>query len=293
MFSRRTNWPLHSNAFTQALAEVKASGARIIDLTVSNPTEAGIGPDANTTLTALMNPEAMRYEPQPLGLLSAREAVCRYYCESHDIPDLNPERLVLTTSTSEAYTFIFRLLCNSGDEVLVPKPSYPLFEFLAELCDVKLVPYALVYDHGWQIDFTSLSDSASANSRALIVVHPNNPTGHFVSGHDRSELNSFCRKHELALIADEVFLDYAHDGSMQSSFTSNTAALTFTLSGISKISALPQMKLAWVVASGPEDLVAQASALGLNDLQEETSPEAESGGISPDAAVAELAVSAD
>ena len=131
---------------------------------------------------ALRNPEAMHYDPQPRGLLEARQAVCHYYRESHEVFDLDPERLILTTSTSEAYTYVFRLLCNPGDEVLVPKPSYPLFEFLADLADVKLVPYPLLYDHGWQIDFDSLYKAATAQTRAVILVHPNNPTGSYVSG---------------------------------------------------------------------------------------------------------------
>ena len=260
MFSQRTNWPLAHNAFTRALEEVRASGQQILDLTVSNPTEAGVQPAPEAVLGALANPEVMRYNPQPRGLLGARKAVCRYYRESHGIFDLDPERLVLTTSTSEAYSYVFRLLCNPGDEILVPKPSYPLFEFLADLSDVKLVPYPLIYDHGWQIDFDSLYKAATPHTRAVIVVHPNNPTGSYASASETSALNVFCKDYNLALIVDEVFLDYAHDGAARPSFVANTSALTFTLSGISKISALPQMKLSWVVTSGPQQLVAQAGA---------------------------------
>jgi len=143
------------------------------------------------------------------------------------------------------------LLANPGDEVLVPKPSYPLFDFLAELQDVKLVGYPLLYDHGWQIDWPSLEEAISKTTRAVVVVHPNNPTGSYVSAAERERLNKLCRERGLALIVDEVFLDYAHDGSRRESFVANDAALTFTLSGVSKISALPQMKLAWVAVSGP------------------------------------------
>jgi aspartate/methionine/tyrosine aminotransferase len=202
----------------------------------------------------------MHYDPQPHGLLRARQAVCRYYRESHEVFDLDPERLILTTSTSEAYSYVFRLLSNPGDEILVPKPSYPLFEFLADLADVKLVPYPLLYDHGWQIDVDSLYKAATAQSRAVILVHPNNPTGSYVSAAETSALNAFCGDYGLALIVDEVFLDYAHDGVLRGSFVSNADALTFTLSGVSKISALPQMKLAWVATSGPEEMVAEAGA---------------------------------
>jgi len=260
MFSHRTNWRLQPNALARALEQARSSGQKILDLTVSNPTEAGIRPDSDTVLAALANPAALQYDPQPRGLLSARQSVCRYYREAHDVFDLDPDRLILTTSTSEAYSYVFRLLCNPGDEILVPKPSYPLFEFLADLSDVKLVPYPLFYDGGWQIDFDSLYKAATAQSRAVILVHPNNPTGSYVSPQERATLNLFCREYGLALVVDEVFLDYAHDGAPRSSFVSNADALTFTLSGISKISALPQMKLAWVATTGPGDFVQNAGA---------------------------------
>jgi aspartate/methionine/tyrosine aminotransferase len=260
MFSHRTNWRLSPNALTRAIEEARASGQEVLDLTVSNPTEAGVRPDSEIVLAALANPETMHYDPQPRGLLEARQAVCRYYRESHEVVDFDPERLVLTTSTSEAYSYVFRLLCNPGDEMLVPKPSYPLFEFLADLADVKLVPYPLLYDHGWQIDFDSLCKATTARSRAVILVHPNNPTGSYVSAAETSALNAFCRDNNLALIVDEVFLDYAHDGAPRRSFVTNADTLTFTLSGISKISALPQMKLAWVATSGPEEMVSEAGA---------------------------------
>src|SRR5438445_3046398 len=191
MFSQRTNWRLGPNALTRAIEEARASGERILDLTVSNPTEAGVRPDAEIVLAALANPEAMHYDPQPRGLLEARQAVSRYYGESHEV-DLDPERLILTTSTSEGYSYVFRLLCNPGDEILVPKPSYPLFEFLADLADVKLVPYPVLYDHGWQLDFPSIHRAATDQTRAVVVVHPNNPTGSYISESERSALNAFC-----------------------------------------------------------------------------------------------------
>jgi aspartate/methionine/tyrosine aminotransferase len=259
MFSQRTNWRLSPNALSRAIEQARASGQHILDLTVSNPTEAGVRPDAEIVLAALANPEAMHYDPQPRGLLGARQAVCRYYRESHEI-DLDPERLILTTSTSEAYSYVFRLLCDPGDEILVPKPSYPLFEFLADLADVKLVPYPVLYDHGWQIDLDSLYKADTVRSRAVILVHPNNPTGSYVSTAESAALNAFCRDRGLALIVDEVFLDYSHDGVSRRSFVRNADALTFTLSGVSKISALPQMKLAWVASSGSEEMVAEAGA---------------------------------
>jgi aspartate/methionine/tyrosine aminotransferase len=260
MFSNRTNWHLAPNDLSRVLKEVRASGQEIFDLTISNPTEAGVLPDPEVVLGALVNPDVIRYDPQPRGLLEARKAVCRYYHDAHRVFDLDPERLVLTTNTSEAYSYVFRLLCNPSDEILVPKPSYPLFEFLADLSDVKLVPYPLIYDHGWQIDFDSLYKAATSRSRAVIIVHPNNPTGSYVSTSETAALHDFCRDYNTALIVDEVFLDYAHDGEPRPSFAANAEALTFTLSGISKISALPQMKLAWVATSGPDQMVAEAGA---------------------------------
>ncbi len=218
MFSDRTNWRLAQNRFTVALEEVRASGARILDLTVSNPTRAGLHYDAAAILGALSSPRALDYDPQSKGLLEAREAVAGYYRDrsgrgerdaaSNASADVDAERIVLTTSTSEGYSFVFRLLCNAGDELLVPKPSYPLFEFLADLQDVKLIPYPLIYDHGWQMDFPSLEKAVTPQTRGVVVVHPNNPTGSYVQPGEMGMLNSFCREHGLAVIADEVFLDY-------------------------------------------------------------------------------------
>lgn len=258
MFSRRTDWKLSPNRFTQAQRELQARGREVLDLTISNPTRAELHYDAETILRALVNPQAMDYDPQPKGLRSAREAVAGYYGKQHN--DIDPESIVLTTSTSEGYSYVFRLLCNGEDEILVPKPSYPLFEFLADLQDVKLVPYPLLYDHGWQIDFASLYKAVNHRTRAVVVVHPNNPTGSFVADKERSALNQFCREYNLDLVADEVFLDYAHDGASRATFADNREVLTFTLSGLSKISGLPQMKLAWIVTGGTDEQVSAALA---------------------------------
>jgi alanine-synthesizing transaminase len=259
MFSDRTNWKLTRNRLTEALDEVRSSGARVLDLTISNPTRAGLRYDEPVILQSLASPHAMDYDPQPKGLPSARSAVAAYYKTDHRI-DLDPESLILTTSTSEGYSFVFRLLCNPGDELLVPKPSYPLFEFLADLQDVKLVPYPLIYDHGWQMDFPSLQQAVTKRTRGVVVVHPNNPTGSYVRSDERKSLNRFCSEHHLALIADEVFLDYALDSAPRQSFANNPDVLTFTLSGVSKISALPQMKVAWIATSGPAAEVEAAQA---------------------------------
>ncbi len=175
------------------------------------------------------------------------------------IERVDPERIFLTCSTSEAYTYVFRLLCEAGDEILVPSPSYPLLEFLADLADIRVTPYPLLYDHGWQIDLEALGTALTPRSRALLVVHPNNPTGSFVKPREAAELAAICARREMAIVADEVFLDYAAGlPAIAPTFALHHAALTFTLSGLSKIAALPQMKLAWLAVSGPEILAQQA-----------------------------------
>ena len=254
MFSKRTDWKLTHNRFTETQHQLEKSGRAVLDLTVSNPTRVGVQHDERI-VQSLLNPKALDYDPQPKGMLSAREAVVNYYRDQYKGSDFDPESLILTTSTSEGYSYVFRLLCNPQEEILVPKPSYPLFEFLADLQDVKLVPYPLLYDHGWQIDFPSLNNAVTSKTRAVVLVHPNNPTGSYVSQSEQNALNKFCNEHGLALIVDEVFLDYSHDAARRPTFAANNAALTFTLSGLSKISALPQMKLAWIVTSGPAEQV--------------------------------------
>lgn len=256
MFAERTNWNLAGNRLSEALARHRAGGKRQYDLTASNPTECGFAHDSEGILAALRNPAALRYEPNPKGLASARLAVTEYY--SARGAAISAEDVVLTTSTSEAYSFAFRLLCNPGDEVLIPAPSYPLFAFLADIQDVKLVRYPLVYDHGWQIDFHSLRQAVTSRTRGVIVVNPNNPTGHFVKAQELAQLNEICAERQMALIADEVFLDFALSGARPVSCAGNSGALTFAMSGLSKIAGLPQMKMAWLVASGPEELKRQA-----------------------------------
>jgi aspartate/methionine/tyrosine aminotransferase len=256
MFAERTNWNLAGNRLSEALARHRAAGKPLLDLTASNPTECGFAYDSEAILTALQNPAALRYEPNPRGLESARLAVTEYYSERG--ASATAEDIVLTTSTSEAYSFVFRLLCNPGDELLIPAPSYPLFGFLADIQDVKLVRYPLIYDHGWQIDFHSLQQAIGPRTRGVIVVNPNNPTGHFVKQSELAKLNEVCAPRQMALIADEVFFDFALSEEKRPSFAGNAGALTFTMSGLSKIAGLPQMKMAWVIASGPAELKTQA-----------------------------------
>jgi alanine-synthesizing transaminase len=258
MFAKRTDWNLASNRLSEALAAHRAAGKPLLDLTVSNPTECGFAYDNETILSSLRNPAALKYEPNPRGLECARRAVVQYYAEKGAAVGI--EDIILTTSTSEAYSFVFRLLFNPGDEILIPAPSYPLFDFLADILDVNLVPYALVYDHGWQIDFHALEQAVTPRTRGVIVVHPNNPTGHFAKPADFAKLNSLCSGREMAIIADEVFLDFSLEKKQQGSFAANRSARTFTLSGLSKISGLPQMKAAWLIASGPQQWKREAVA---------------------------------
>src|SRR5260370_19139223 len=207
MFAERTNWNLAGNRLSEALARHRAGGKRLFDLTASNPTECGFDYETETVLGALRNPAALRYEPNPKGLAVARREVPKYYAGRAETVSLDD--VVLATSTSEAYSFVFRLLCNPGDELLIPAPSYPLFAFLADIQDVKLARYLLVYDHGWQIDFHSLQQAITPRTRVVIVVNPNNPTGHFVKQNELAKLNELCAARGMALIADEVFLDFA------------------------------------------------------------------------------------
>lgn len=265
MFARRTNWKLEENEYTRALHRLRRSGEQILDLAASNPTTCGFLYDAEAILEALRDPAALVYAPDPRGLLSAREAVADYYREKAPGAHFDPRNLILTTGTSEAYSFLFRLLCEPGDEVVAAHPSYPLFDFLADIQDVKLRPFRLLYDHGWQMDFQALREAIGARTRAILLVHPNNPTGHFIRAGEAAQLNDICRERGLALVVDEVFSDYALSPPAgrdlpHGSFAFNSSVLTFVLSGLSKVSALPQCKLAWIAAGGPDSLVRDALA---------------------------------
>jgi aspartate/methionine/tyrosine aminotransferase len=261
MFSKRLKWDLEPNRLARLIEEKKRAGARILDLTESNPTRVRFDYPVEEILGALAQAPAMLYEPAPRGLLVAREAVAGYYAERGF--DVDPERIHLTVSTSEAYSFLFKLLADQGESVLVPQPSYPLFEFLAALEGVELRPYELDYVHttGWRIDFDSIEKAIAPNTRAIILVSPNNPTGSFTKLREVEQLNAICARYGLALIADEVFGDYgfADDETRAGSLVSNESALTFVMSGLSKILALPQMKLGWIVTNGPASLREEAA----------------------------------
>lgn len=247
MFSSRLKFDLRLNPLSVLLAEKRHSGAKVLDLTGSNPTLAGFAYPESEILSAFADSAALRYEPAPRGLPVAREAVSRYYAErGRDVP---ASRIVLTASTSEAYAYLFKLLTNPGDEVLVPRPSYPLFEFLASLESIALKQYALRYDGAWHVDFDSLERAASERTRAVIVVNPNNPTGSFLKPDEARRLDKFAARSGISILVDEVFADYGF--SETAAAVPAGGAPIFWMSGLSKIAGLPQMKLGWIVASGP------------------------------------------
>ncbi len=254
MFSKRTEWPLQPNRFTVLLEEMRKSGMPILDLTESNPTRCGFRYLSQEILTPLTNPRNLQYDPSPKGMIQAREAVAGYYAGKGI--SVSPEQIFLTASTSESYTFLFRLLCDPQDHFLASRPSYPLFDYLAALNDVALNPYLLKYRGKWEMEEESFIKAISPKARGVIIVNPNNPTGTFLKQRDLNFLNRIGREKKLSLISDEVFLDYAFADSRGwvKSCADNQDILTFALSGISKILGLPQMKLAWIVVSGPKDL---------------------------------------
>ncbi len=257
MFSSRFHWDLRPNPLTRLLREKRASGAAILDLTESNPTRAGLR-YPREIMEALADPRALTYDPQPAGSLEAREAVCRYYAESG--LTVEPDRILLTASTSEAYAYLFKLLADPGDEVLAPRPSYPLFEFLATMESVRVATYPLVYHGGWSIDCDALAAAVNERTRAIIVVNPNNPTGSFLKRDELQFLIELSQATGVALISDEVFADYAfaEDERRVRTLAGSAGALAFSMSGLSKIAGLPQMKLGWIVISGPRAARAEA-----------------------------------
>lgn len=280
-FSARTDWNLTPNQLSRRVAEHRRQGRAFIDLTESNPTRCGFEYPEKKILGALALQESLAYDPIPQGLACARDAVARYYTTTTG-QRIDPNHLLLTASTSEAYSFLFRLLAEPGDRILVPRPSYPLLEFLSRLNDVELEPYSLEYHQGWHVDLSSMEKALNHNTRAVVVVNPNNPTGSGILPDERKALLAFCGDHEIALVSDEVFIDFefserprlpgesnrrsapaipasSDTGTNRlSSFIGNTESLTFCLNGISKMLGLPQMKLAWIASSGPSVSLAPA-----------------------------------
>jgi len=251
VFSSRLNWSLPRNRLSALLAEKRQAGARVLDLTESNPTRAGLEYPQAEILASLTDERALRYDPSPGGLRAAREAVAGYY--RAEGLSIGPARVLLTASTSEAYAYLFKLLANPGDEILAPRPSYPLFEFLAGLESVRIRQYPLRYDGVWHVDFEALEQSITSRTRAIVAVNPNNPTGSFLKRAELERLEALAVRHNLAILSDEVFRDYAlvEDAERVSTLAGQRQALTFSMSGLSKIAGMPQMKAGWMVASGP------------------------------------------
>jgi len=253
MFSRRTPASYAPNPLTRAIAARRAAGLPLSDLTVSNPTRAGIEYPAAALLQALNDPRSLTYEPSARGLDEARRAVAAWH------GGLDPDRLILAGSTSEAYGWLFKLLCEPGEAVLAPVPSYPLFDCLAELDAVRLEHYALIETEGWRIDFERIERDASPAVRAVILVNPNNPTGSYIHQDDWAAVLQLAARRGWAVICDEVFFDYPwRPAARRSGFAGQDEALVFTLSGLSKAVGLPQMKLGWVHVAGPERLRQEA-----------------------------------
>ena len=264
MLSHRIPSDAAPNAWAQRLAELRAAGADLVDLTETNPTRTGlsaIGPHERAAIEAAhAGALELAYEPDPRGLRVAREAVARY-CASRGM-DVDPEHLVLTTGTSESYAHLFRLLADPGDTVLVPSPSYPLFEPLATLESVHVRSYALAYDGRWHLDLDSLERGLAAGAKAVLVVEPNHPTGTCLDERGRSVLEELCERYGSAIVSDEVFGDFGWDGRHGGlpSFAGRRRIPTFVLSGLSKVCGLPQHKLGWIWAGGPESARARALA---------------------------------
>ncbi|HVT91196.1 MAG TPA: pyridoxal phosphate-dependent aminotransferase [Bryobacteraceae bacterium] len=258
MFSARLNADLSPNAFTRLLRTKRDAGEHLLDLSGSNPTRAGISYPGDEILAALRDRSVLRYDPEPSGMRRARQAVAAYY-EERGVAAA-PEQFLLTASTSEAYGYLFKLLCDPGDEVLVPRPSYPLFDYLAEMESVRVAQYPLNYDGEWRVDFAALEAAIRERTKALVVVSPNNPTGSYLKREEMERLERICAPRSIAILSDEVFADYAFgpDSNRAPTFLTARQALTFVMSGLSKVSALPQMKLGWIGVAGPAGLTASA-----------------------------------
>ena len=253
MFSIRTSWDRSSNRLTQLLEEKRARGDAVLDLTESNPTQVGFSYPESEILAPLSDSASLTYEPHPSGLHSAREAVAGAFARRGI--EVTPNDILLTASTSEAYSWLFKLLANPGDEVLVPHPSYPLFDFLARLEGIGTVGYPLTLDADWALDLAAVERRLTPLVRAVAVVSPNNPTGSFLKRDELKALSTLCSRRDLALIGDEVFAEYPHgeDPHRAASVLGADGVLAFSLGGLSKLAGLPQLKLGWVAMSGPKE----------------------------------------
>jgi aspartate/methionine/tyrosine aminotransferase len=249
IFSSRTSWHCQHNSLSLLLEKKIERGEMILDLTVSNPTECGFVYPEQEIRSAFSDVRILKYEPDARGLLSARKAISEYYSAKQIAVD--PSSIFLTASTSESYSLLFKLLCNAGDNVLVPSPSYPLFEFLAQINDVQLRHYYLHYHNEWMLDIHSIREAINERTKAIVLINPHNPTGMFLKRHELDALKQIACEHSLALIVDEVFIDYPLVTTQEIISTAGGSdVLTFTLNGISKMCGLPQMKLGWFVVGG-------------------------------------------
>ncbi len=258
-FSSRTDWSTEDNELSRAAALLRQDNIPILDLTVSNPTKCGFQYLKADLLQTLTDSKNLNYDPDPRGLASAREIICRYY-ERRGIR-VTPDRVFITAGTSEAYSFIFKLLFETGDFLLAPQPSYPLLDYLASLHDIGIKRYALSPQKNWEINLAGHYELKETDPKAVLIVNPNNPTGNYLHAPELAELNIFCKNRNTAIISDEVFFDFPLTENRPASAVScagNRHSLAFTLSGISKILGLPQMKFSWIVVSGPEELAKEA-----------------------------------
>jgi alanine-synthesizing transaminase len=259
-YSKRLSWPLSSNSFSRLVEARRSGGFPLLDLTISNPTLALSDYPHVEIAEAYSSVADFRYHPDPFGDRAAREIVSFYYGRRGIRVDAN--RVALTASTSEAYSLLFKLLCDPGDQVLVPVPSYPLFDYLARLESVRAVPYSLRYDGSWFMDLEDLRCKISHATRAIVVVNPNNPTGSFLKSSEAQALIAIANENNLPVIADEVFADYSLTNSPDrvESFAAFDSVLSFSMNGLSKIAGMPQMKLGWIVLNGRPDQIGAARA---------------------------------
>jgi hypothetical protein len=253
MFSSRLRQAAGLNRLAVALERRRAAGLSVFDLTLSNPTQAGFT-YSRGMLTPLADDRSLCYQPEPFGMLAARRAVSDDFARRGVA--VAADRTVLTTSTSEAYSLLFKLLCDAGDTVLAPRPSYPLIEHLTALDAVSLEHYHLEFHGRWELDVDELRAKARGRRvRAIIMISPNNPTGSVFTHEELDEVATIAGQHDLALISDEVFADYAVEGGRPASALGQARALTFALGGLSKSVGLPQVKLGWIAIGGPAGLV--------------------------------------
>jgi len=250
MFSSRTQWNMLPNSLSRLVAAKRLRGEALLDLTESNPTHCGFSYPEKEILGGLAHPSSLLYQPDPRGLPLARKAIAHYYGTLGVA--VNPENIILTASTSEAYSFLFKLLCNAGEEIIVPQPSYPLLEYLCQLNDVALRHYRLVYDGEWHIDFEMLQSAMTSRTRAIVLVHPNNPTGSYIKQNEFERVCAIAAHYHCAVIVDEVFQPYSlfPDIHRANILAYRSSSLVFSLNGISKLLGLPQLKLSWIVVSG-------------------------------------------